>query len=271
MARREDIEIFPDMNFGIVHDVDEKPNNIDFQLHNHDDLYEILLFLGGDCEFHVEGNTYRLKPNDVILTRPFELHNIDCLSETPYDRIIIFVKSDYFKEKNCEEFLDVFRNRSLGTGNLIVSDLKDNSLIDCIKRLNKYSEKGEYRVADSVLYEFLYLINNAKKTSSDFYAKNENIRDMIVYINRHLTEELNLETLANEFFMSKYYMCKVFKKSTGYTVNQYVNYKRILLVQELHREGQTLLEASINAGFNNYANFYKSYVKQTGKAPSSME
>ena len=63
------------------------------------------------------------------------------------------------------------------------------------------------------------------------------------------------------------YLCKIFKSITGYTINHYINYKRLLLVRELHSKGQTLLEASTAAGFNSYAHFYKMYKKEFGESP----
>lgn len=269
MARKT-VEIFPNRDFGIVHDIDEKPHIIDFQLHNHDDLYEVVLLLDGDCEFCVEGNTYRLEPRDIIFTRPFEMHKIVCLSERTYNRIILYIKSDYFKNNNCEEFLDIFENRQLGTGNCISRDIADRALKDCMSRLYMYSEGKAYDVAEHTLFEFLYLMNECKGMSDNFYVKDERVRKMIIYINGHLSENLSLDTLAKEFFVAKNYMCKVFKKNTGHTISQYISYKRIMLVQELHRNGQNLMQASLNAGFNSYANFYKAYVKQMGESPREM-
>ena len=39
------VKIFPNMYFGLTHCYDEVPDNNDFKLHNHDDVYEIVLFL----------------------------------------------------------------------------------------------------------------------------------------------------------------------------------------------------------------------------------
>ncbi len=36
------ITIFPDWDFGIRHSVDTVPDNDDFILHNHNDIYEIV-------------------------------------------------------------------------------------------------------------------------------------------------------------------------------------------------------------------------------------
>lgn len=268
---RQTVEIFQNNSFGIVHDIDEKPNNINFQLHNHDDIYEIVLLLKGDCEFFVEGNSYKLQPHDIVFTRPFEFHHIKCLSEKIYDRIILYIKADYFNEHNCQKFLDIFQNRKLGTGNLISYSMTDHALNYCMNRIYDYCEKKAYDVANKLIYEFLYLINQYKNNLSSLCTRDERIRNIIIYINDNLSENINLDILSKKFFITKQYMCKLFKLNTGYTINQYINYKRILLVQKLHRNGQSLIQSSMNAGFNNYANFYKTYVKYTGKSPKEMD
>lgn len=268
---RKTIEIFHNMDFGVVHEIDENPNIIDFQLHNHDDLYEVILLLDGDCEFCVEGNTYRLSSHDIIFTRPFEMHKMVCLTEKTYNRIILYIKSEYFKNNNCEKFLDIFQNRQLGEGNCIPKNISNHALKDCVIRLHSYCEQKDYDVARCTLFEFLYLLNKCEDMSDDFYVKDERVRDMIMYINKHLSEDLSLDKLSKEFFVAKHYICKIFKNHTGYTINQYISYKRIMFVQELCRSGQNLMQASLNAGFNSYANFYKAYVKQTGESPRNMK
>lgn len=267
---RTTVEIFEGRDFGIVHDFDEKPYTIDFALHNHDDLYEVMLLLDGDCEFFVEGNTYRIEPRDVIFTRPFEMHKIICHPKRVYNRIILYIRADYFKKNNCENFLDIFENRGLGTGNCISRDIAERGLKDCISRLYMYCEDKAYDVAERIVFEMLYLMNECKGMSDNFYVKDERVRNMIIYINGHLCEDLSLDMLAKEFFVAKNYMCRVFKKYTGHTISRYISSKRIMLVQELHRSGQNLMQASLNAGFNSYANFYKTYVKQMGVSPREM-
>ncbi len=264
------IEFLPGLDFSVAHKTTLNPTEIEFELHNHDDYYEIDLLIDGNCEFIVEGNAYKLKPCDIFLSRPFEFHHIACLSNKTYERIIIHIRTDYFAKNDCEEFLDIFRNRKIGTGNLLSFDIVGKSIMNCIQRLYEYYNENATKAANGVMTELLYLINNAKTKTDDFYAKNERIRDIIVYINRNITEEISLDELSEKFFIDKYYLCKTFKKSTGHTIKQYINSKRIVLAQEFHRNGQTLLQASLNAGFNSYAHFYKTYIKQTGKSPSSM-
>lgn len=261
------ITLFENYFYCVAHELDKKPNNLEFNLHNHNNLYEILILLSGESEFYVEGNIYKLKKNDIVITRPFELHRINFRSEAPYERIIINLTDEFFTSKGCEEYLELFRKRKLGTGNIITPD---EAIIDCVKRIDKYVKDKEYKVADSVMLELLYLLNNREHIASDIFTKNNRIRDIIIYINQHLQEKITLDELAKEFFFDKFYMCKAFKKHTGYTITQYINYKRILTVSELYKNGMSLTQASVEAGFNSYTHFYKMYIKQMGKPPKSM-
>ncbi len=266
----KEVTIFPNMFFGLTHCIDEQPDNNDFKLHNHDNVYEIVLFLSGDAEFYAEGNVYKLKPYDMVITRPFEMHHIKCLSKKTYERIILYISTEYFEQNRCEKFESIFTDRPPGTGNLIPADIVKDTLLNPINRINVYIHEGSLTAANGVVIEFLYLLNGSKSAISPSKSMDKRISNIVMYINEHLSEKITLDFLSEKFFINKYHLCKIFKKNTGYTLNQYINYKRILLVRELHSSGQTLLEASTNAGFNNYSHFYRLYVKKTGMTPKNM-
>lgn len=266
-----DLKIIPDYGFGISGSRDVSPDDSTFMLHNHNDVYEIVLFLNGDAQFHAEGSVYKIKPYDILMTRPFEMHRIHCLSAKPYERRVLYIAKDYFARNNCEEFSAIFENRELGTGNIIPAENVKDTLLEPLNRIAKYTEEKAYKVANAALIEFLYLLNNVKKTASRSVMRDKRISAVILYINENLGERITLDELSEKFFIDKYHLCRTFKKSTGYTLNQYINYKRLLLVRELHANGQSLLEASVNAGFNNYSHFYRMYVKENGTPPKFME
>ena len=43
------------------------------------------------------------------------------------------------------------------------------------------------------------------------------------YIEEHLNEDLSLDRLAREFYVSKYHIAHIFKDSIGISVHQYIN------------------------------------------------
>ncbi len=261
-----DIIIFPNRNFGIQKKLDKHPSNKSFELHNHNDMYEIMLLLQGECKFYVEGNIYKIKPMDILITRPTELHRIYCSPDVPYERIILFVTREYFVKHECSEFLTLFEDRKIGMRNIISG--AQNSAVECMERLWLYQSEGAYGVCESVVTEFLYLLSRTPYLPTDINVCDKRIRDIILYINSSLCGELSLDALADRFYINKYYLCKSFKKNMGCTVGQYISCKRVLLAQELYKNGQTLTEAAVNAGFNSYSQFYRAYVRYMGASPA---
>ncbi len=250
--------------------ISSHPINSDYMLHNHRDMIEILIFIRGDAEFRVEGSTYKLKPFDTVIASNYEMHRIVHLSDTEYERIVITIPIDFFEKNNCTQYADLFYSRPLGVHNLIPYDVTKNTyFLSTINRLEIYvTEEGcDSIVTISAMIELLYLLNKCSKKTALNETNNKYIKNIILYINDNLTSGLSLEKIADQFYINKSYLCRMFKKNTGYTINKYITHKRLMLVRELCSANMSLTEACVEAGFGNYSNFYKMYVKETGKSP----
>lgn len=254
--------------FDYVYTIDNEPkNDQEFVLHNHDDKYEIVLFLSGNAEFHIEGNIYRSHPHDLYIVNPLEMHHNFFLSSEKYRRIVIHIYLPFFEQNNCKELEAVFLHRTLGCNCQIPARIVDQEMYHLLIKMNYYLKQEAYSTAKCVLLEFLYLLNHITQPLTIPTVADERINQILLYINEHLADRLTLEQLSSIFFINKYHLCRSFKAVTGYTIIHYINYKRLLLVRELHGKGQTLLEASTNAGFHNYAHFYRMYRKEFGSSP----
>lgn len=58
------------------------------------------------------------------------------------------------------------------------------------------------------------------------------IANVIKYINENITDDLTLEKISDALFISKYYLCRNFKKTTGMTVLDYVKERRISMAKK---------------------------------------
>ena len=75
---------------------------------------------------------------------------------------------------------------------------------------------------------------------------------------------------AKRFFISKYYLCHLFRKHTGVTVLAYLNSKRIAMAHHLISKGEPPTEVAYRVGFQDYSTFYRAYKKETGQAPTEV-
>ncbi len=93
------------------------------------------------------------------------------------------------------------------------------------------------------------------------------VDDILTYINRHISEELTLDALSAHFYLSSSYLCRIFKSTTGTTINKYITARRITIAKALLNEGFSVTEACEKCGFNDYSNFLKAFTKAVGISP----
>ena len=88
-----------------------------------------------------------------------------------------------------------------------------------------------------------------------------------MYLNGNYTGEITLDALQEKFFISKYHLCREFRKATGLTVHEYVRRKRLTKVLELRSQGLRIGAAAMEAGFRDYSSFYRAFRKEYGTPP----
>ena len=66
-------------------------------------------------------------------------------------------------------------------------------------------------------------------------AKQENIQKVRDYLEAHYEERVTLEGLAEQFYINKFYLTKLFKQTYGVTVNSYLMQIRITRAKQLLR------------------------------------
>lgn len=246
------------------------PSNKNFELHTHDN-YEVYLFIDGDTNYIVEGDTYALNPYDIIVIRKNDMHRAYHNSAKRYQRYVISIWPEFFEKNNCRQYEQQFL--CTGLGNKISSALvMSEGIYDAFMRLEKYTDGFkdiESPVAVSIITEILYLISNTEHYMGT-NIKNQHIANVIEYINKSFTDNITLDELEKRFFVSKHYLCRSFKKATGLTVHQYITQKRMSYIKELTKEGKNITEAASLAGFNSYSSFYRAYKEKFDSSPKSL-
>lgn len=261
-------------NFELLHFSDNKPLQVDS--HNHD-FYEIYYFISGKVNCVIEGKTYYLRPGDILLINNREVHRPLIELGKTYERIVIWVHPGYIRRLEDGE-IDL-------TACFDASARNHNNLLrpqgEMVRRLKKLYERleaayggtafGGTTLCRAHLTELLVLLNQAyfDRTDDELpeVGYNEKIGDIIHYINENLAGDLSLDTLAREFYSSKYHLSRQFKQNVGFTLHQYVLKKRLIEARSRLQEGETVNAAFIQSGFNDYSNFSRSFREEFGASP----
>ena len=88
------------------------------------------------------------------------------------------------------------------------------------------------------------------------------------YLDRHLNEDLDMDALAERFFISKFHMMRLFRQETGTTIHLYITQKRLVKARELMDSGMRATEACYRCGWRSYSSFTRAYGKHLGTTPT---
>jgi AraC-like DNA-binding protein len=91
------------------------------------------------------------------------------------------------------------------------------------------------------------------------------------YIDKHFSEDINLDKIAAKALVSKFHFTRVFKKYYGRTPNQYLQEVRIENAKQLLQEGKTIDEACYAIGFTSKTSFISLFKKMTGFTPLAYQ
>lgn len=253
-------------NYLITYYTYEHPKEIDFQQHFHD-YSEIFIYLEGSASYEVEASSYTLEPFDILIIPKYKLHGIRHNENKKYSRIVIWIEDEFFANMGCPEYKEIFNKKSEIKISSIISEI--SGLRDIILKFKKYSnnfKSSHSKISEACLIELLHVINNINESSTPT-VKNSNIQNIISYINKEFRNDLTLDLLSEKFYISKYHLCREFKKLTGHTIHEYINLKKLQQVKELRSSGMNISNACIEAGFNSYSSFYRYYKKHFSETP----
>ncbi len=250
------------------HKFDASPVQEEYTMHTHN-LYEILYFVEGDAIYSVEGNIYTLKKGDLILIRKGETHHVIFKSNASYERYVVhFDPNILLASGNFEYIMRLFDERPLGKFNRFKGkNMPANNWLyyfECICKYN-YSPDRQKIYMLALLSELSDTVgNDIEKFSS---GEENNINEILKYINNNLSSRLSLEEIGEKFFLSKSQINRRFKNTLGTTVWNYIKIKRVYKAREYLLKGLTPNDAAAKSGFADYVTFYKSYKNEFGVSP----
>ena len=244
----------------------------DFQYHYHD-FHKVIVFLSGKVVYHIEGKAYHLNPWDILLVDQYAIHKPEIDASVPYERFILWILSDMEQEALTKCFQKT-NDRSFNLVRLkpqLQEKLKE--LLHELEQALGGEEFGRDILSKALFQEFMVYLNRIfleKQYILDkkSYTCDSQVESLLKYINQNLDKDLFIETLAQKFFVSKYYLMRKFKEETGYTIHNYIVSKRILLARSLIAQGMPVTKAAVKCGFGDYTAFVRAYKRELGTTPS---
>ena len=261
---------YSDLSIGFS-ETEPRPQKVVDDSHCHD-KFEILYIVSGNGKYMVEGTEYPIRPRTLMFIRPFEYHCLMLDKDSEYRRYCIHFNQSALGADVAKLMEDMSADDS-SRGNYYSSATLPaviDSVFDRFDTAEELPEETRRIFVRALLTELIVIL--ASSSSEQHNADEGELGARVIrYLNSNIDKDVSLDKLARRFFVSKYYLCRAFKKHNGISVHGYVNHKRVMYAKQLIESGETASGAAYKVGFGDYSAFYRAYVRIIGKAPTQDE
>ena len=238
----------------------------------------ILYVARGTCYFEIDDTMRFCSTEDIILLKPGEKTLMRFRGGRYQLRILeLRILPEYLSELSDEttDLEEGFRFVPFKV-TVVHADSEESMLIKNIAlKLSSMGQETEHygqKLYEKSLISMLLVLSlraciEAEKVHRTKNRKHVLMDDIFMYIREHLTEELTLERLEKEFFVSRYHICREFKRLTGQTPHAYIVKARLDLCRKYIEQGISIREVYEQGGFGGYNHFFRAFKKEYGVTP----
>lgn len=246
--------------------------------YHYHEFCKLLLLVSGSGGYWIEGQQYALQPGDAVLVGSGCVHRPEFEPGTPYERIIVYISPEFLKSQSTPDcdLLECFGGRK---SHVLRPGKGDRRLIAMAQELERQlsgTEYGRVILSRGLLLRLLVQIgrdlhHGDTLQPQPLQPQDSRVLRIMEYINAHLTEELSVDSIAEQFYVSKFHMMRLFRAAAGTSVNSYIIRQRLLLARELISGGMSATESCFRAGFGSYSSFTRCYGSYFGTTPTGRK
>ncbi len=256
-------------------DISYKPDNTSVKISHLHTHFEFLYITEGEVTFKADNKDFHLCANQMIITKPLQVHQVLPLS-FPYSRMGIHIDLT-----EIPQFENSFFNISaLSINNqldfpIIIQLDKTSNLFNTLNKIHEEElKKPSLNEIMRTALLYIFLIELSREYPELFLSNpiDPLINDILLYIHEHFAENISIQQLAEKNFISTTHFIRRFKKYTGKTPKEYINSYRISISKQLLIQKDYKMESiARKCGFYDANSFIRSFKKSVGITPKTYK
>lgn len=248
-------------------------------------VIEIIYILEGEFVVTISDTKYTVKPGEMVLINSKEVHSVNILDYGIHRSFAVkflpeTICSDSQSLMELKYVIPYIMSFSNFKTHYTKDEIENSNIKNCIDNIikedreRKYAYKFAIRIFISHL--FLDLIRKVNTINPIDGEIKDNIREeftnIFYYISNHYNEKLTAVQIAKKFGLRQSDFSAYFKKITGKSFNEYLNYVRICKAKRmLINSEKNISEIAFSVGFSNTSYFINCFKAQMGITPMGFK
>lgn len=248
----------------IIH-IDKSNRVLDIPKHWHRAI-EVIYPKVGYSNVWLNGKIHCVNSDEFLIINSQDIHTF-ISNESQYDGYAIQIDINFIKILYPQIENVTFINDYAEAIQIKIKSILDNMISVSSSHLSDMEMNGYALVLMSLLLQSSS--DESKKIETQIIKNSNIIKEIMSYIDGNYTCKLSPQNIAEKYNFSYGYLSRLFKESTGITLSQYINYKRLeKAFNDLKFSSLNLTEIAMNNGFSDYKSFDRLFSERFKMKPS---
>lgn len=246
--------------------------------HYHD-YYEAYMFLGDEMTYFIDNHSYKLGRYDIAFIDRSTYHQTFYSDKSSKERILITYDDSLYTLTKDPGFPDkaklLYDIRRLSLPKSIGRDLYERYFSHIAGSYSNDKNELGYIKARllfvSLLIEAIGLAkeySDIKDAKESLSAPQKLVMNAVDFINTNYSKRIGLDDICGACYVSKYYLCHIFRDITGTSISSFLLSKRMNEAEKLLKYShQSIAAISDQTGFANANSFIDSFKRRHEMTP----
>ena len=241
------------------------------EMHYHDEI-ELLAVTEGELFCVVSGKSYRCQKGDVLFFSARIPHSTYLENSFCNYTLIQFRPEHFLGDSNNT---GKYFNRFIRNADLPFAILHNDELFEIIAKAlaeqQKHAEAFEIYIKGAIFAIIALLCREGALSASNsvYSADIKKILPALSYIDENYAQNITLDDVAKAQNLNPSYFCRVFKRASGSSFVDYLNFVRICKSEKLIASGEkSILEVAGDVGFTSLSYFNRMFKRYKNCTPT---
>ncbi len=241
--------------------------------HTHHEHYELTVVTGGEGVVVSNGESFKVKSGDLHLSIPCDIHEILATnsSELEYDFLSFTCNDDTLKQELKKISNNLIKVNSRVFQNSNITTLVSNAILE-LSTPKLFTEKLVENIITQIIIYIIRDFNNVSRSTIKLSETEILCYQIMNYIDTHVYNIQNLQDIAPKFNYNYRYLTSLFKKTTGKTLHEYFQTRKLETAKVLISENKyKISEISSMLNYSSPFAFSKAFKNKFGVSPKFIE
>jgi len=239
--------------------------------------YEIYYLVSGERIYLLEDRICHVHQGDLVLIPKRSIHMTTDAGTDSHERYVVYFKEEFLHDILPQAKVAALTRHLSGDAKVVSLRASDQDFVERLLAKMLYEEQSPLNhrklyqkllLAELLIFIDRLEIPRQRENLGDLSSVHGKAHRIARFIRENYNRPLSLASISEQFYISPWYLSRIFRQATGMRLMEYLNNVRIKEAQSLLRDSlMTVTEIAAHVGYGSQTHFGRIFRRIMGTSP----